>query len=860
MTIFLRLFCLVVLLVSLTAPGELQAQTAQQAQATQQLRARPLPPTQYIPGHDYDMRHIKLDLRFDWESEQAIGTATITFSPLAPNFRRVEFDAAYMTFSSVKLASGTPLQYEADAPKEKLRINLDRAYQPTDVISVMIDYRTNGVAPDGGSSKPFGRGLTFIKPTQDEPTRPRQIWSQGEAETNHFWFPCYDHPNDFATTEMIATVDQPFMAISNGRLLETKNNRDNTRTFHWKMEQPHASYLVSIVVGEYAPVETSYQGIPIITYVYPNEIEEGRVTAARLGDMVKFFSEKTGLKYPYAKYAQTVAHDFGGGMENITATTQTDGMIHDARTELDQTQDGLQSHELAHQWFGDYVTCRTWGDLWLNESFATYFQAMWDEHHFGRDDFLYRDVKANQDSYYQAWAQGVRRPVSTSNYRDPDAMFDVYSYPRGGAVLHMLRRALGEENWWRSLNHYLRKYANQPVQTEQLRIAIEEATGQPMDWFFEEWVYKMGHPIFRVAKDYNQAAKTLTLTIKQEQKPDPAYSYPQAVFFRTPVDIEIGTSTSTRVERRMIEPQEEQTLTFQVDAQPVLVNFDYGSTLVKELRFDKPTDELVYQLTRDEDVMGRMWALGQLSNRMKDQTTGEAERGRIETVLAASLSNDKFWGMRVEAATALNGAPGSASRTALLAAVRDKDARVRARAISSLAASRDASLADVYVKSLNDQSYATIRIAALALGATRSPAAYDALTKLLDTPSWRNNIRASALNGLAALGDRRALDAGLRYAAPGNEAQVRVAAIYLLGSAGKDDARVFPLLSNALNHAVATNNGALRNAASEALVSLGDQRGVELFEQVLKKINNQGEQFSIRQFQKRLREAAKKQG
>ncbi|MGB7924159.1 MAG: M1 family aminopeptidase [Pyrinomonadaceae bacterium] len=852
-----RFLCLALALTLLMPHALLAQTTTTTAPQTQTLKPRPLPPTQYIPSRDYDVRHIKLDLRFDWEREQARGSATITFAPLSTDFWRVEFDAANMTFASVKLASGTPLRFETDAPREKLRVSLDRAYQPSDVLTVIINYHTNGRGADGERQVAFGRGLTFIKPTPDDPTRPRQIWSQGEAETNHLWFPCYDHPNDFATTEMIATVEKPLMVVSNGRLLETKGNKDNTRTFHWKMEQPHASYLTSIVVGEYAAVEESYQGIPVITYVYPNEVEEGKVTAARLDEMVKFFSEKTGVKYPYAKYAQTVARDFGGGMENITATTQTDHMIHDARTELDQTQDGLQSHELAHQWFGNYVTCRTWADLWLNEGFATYFEALWTEHHLGRDEFLYRDVKENQDSYYSTWKQGVRRPIVTNNYRNPDALFDAYSYPRAGAVLHMLHVTLGDEKWWRSLNHYLRKHAHQPVQTEQLRIAIEEATGEPLDWFFEEWVYKMGHPIFRVTKDYDPQAATLKLTIKQEQKPDPNYPYPQAALFRTPVDIEIGTQTSTRVERVMIEPKEEQTLTFKVDGQPLLVNFDYGSSLIKELSFDKPTDELIYQLTRDEDVMGRVWALDQLSNRMEASATSEAEKQRIVTVIAAALANDRFWGMRVEAATALGGAPGSAARTALLAAVKDRDARVRARAISSLASNNDPSHAEVYRQALNDQSYATIQAAALALGATRSPIAYDALNKLLDAPSWRDNIRASALVGLSVLRDRRALDAALRYAAPGNRAQVRVAAIRLLGATGKDDERAFPLVSGALNYAVATSNSSMRNAAAEALVGLGDQRGVELFDEVLKKLTSQGEQFSIRQFQKRLRDSAR---
>jgi aminopeptidase N len=296
-------------------------------------------------------------------------------------------------------------------------------------------------------------------------------------------------------------------------------------------------------------------------------------------------------------------------------------MIHDARTELDQTSESLQSHELAHQWFGDYVTCRSWADIWLNESFATYFQAMWDEHSLGHDDFLYRDVKANQDAYYRDWARGVRRPIVTENYANPEAVFDNYAYPRGGAVLHMLRKTLGEDDWWQAINHYLTKYAHQPVSTEQFRVAIEEATGQSMDWFFDEWLYKMGHPVFRVTQNYDAAAKSLKLEVKQYQKPDPTYEYPQATFFQTPVEIEIGTANGRRVEQVMIEPKEEQSFTFQLDGEPLLVNFDYGDTLIKELMFDKSTDALVYQLTRDEDVMGRMWALGELSERRQALNT-----------------------------------------------------------------------------------------------------------------------------------------------------------------------------------------------------------------------------------------------
>jgi aminopeptidase N len=723
------------------------------------------------------------------------------------------------------------------------------------VLTVIVDYRTNGVDKTLGIGG-FGRGLAFIKPTADDPKRPRQIWSQGESEYNHLWFPCYDHPNDFATSELIATVEKPLMVISNGRLLETKDNPDNTRTFHWKMETPHASYLASIVVGEYAAVEGSYAGIPVISYVYPSELEEGKVTTARLPEMVKFFSEKTGLKYPYAKYAQTMTRDFGGGMENISATTQTDNMIHDARTELDQTSDGLESHELAHQWFGDYVTARSWSDIWLNESFATYFQAMWDEHSLGRDDFLYLDVKGNQDAYYGAWARGQRRPIVTKNYLNPDAVFDTYAYPRGGAVLHMLRTALGDENWWRSINHYLTKYANQPVETEQFRIAIEETTGQSMDWFFDEWVYKMGHPVFRVTQDYDPAAKVVKLTVRQEQKPDPTSDYPQAGYFQTPVDIELGAGSQSTVTRVQLEPKEEQTITIPFSTKPQLVNFDYGGALIKELNFEKSTDDLLYQVARDEDMLGRHWALDQLTARMKESATAEADKQRIATALSAVLTSDNFWAMRQDTAAALNGVPGDAARKALVAASKDKNAHVRANAITALASSKDAALADLYLQSLNDQSYGVVRAAANALGQTKSPQAYDALSKLFEVPSWRDNIRVSAMTGLAALGDKRSLAMGVRYAAKGNPAPLRAGAVTLLGAIGKDDARSFQLIGDAFTQAITGGDFNLGNASAEALVSLGDQRGVALFEQARKQLNNPQAQFFVMQFEQRLRQSA----
>ena len=836
------------------------ARSAPDALAQQQIRTtRPFPQTRYIPDHDFDTRHIALDLRFDWGKEQLIGRETLVFAPLIPNLQTIKLDAANITPTAIKLrgkssSEAANLQFVTDAAKQKVTVTLDHGYQPADELSLIIDYHTNG-PQDPGQQGLVGVGLKFLKPGPDDPSRPKQIWSQGESEYNHYWFLCYDHPNDFFTSEITATVEKPLQVISNGRLLETKENQDGTRTFHWKIDQPHASYLTSIVVGEYTAVTGEYAGIPITTYAYPKEAAEAKITVARLPEMVKFFSEKTGLKYPYAKYAQTTAHDFGGGMENISATTQTDNMIHDARTELDQTSDSLESHELAHQWFGDYVTCRDWSDIWLNESFATYFQAMWDEYKLGRDDFLYSDVKANQDSYFATWKQGNRRPIVTKNYRDPDAVFDTYAYPRGGAVLHMLRKSLGEENWWRSINYYLKKYANQPVETEQFRIAIEEATGQSMDWFFDEWLYRIGHPVFEVTQRYDESTKSLVLTVRQKQTKDPESQYPQVELFQTPVEIEIGTAGGTHIERVQIEPKQEQIFTFKVDSQPLLVNFDYQGTLIKELDFKKSRTELTYQIEHDQDVLGRVWALKELNAQRKQASAASADNDAIAQTIAKAATSDRFWAIRLEAVAALAEAADETGRNALLVATKDRESRVRAKAITSLAASKDPKLAPVYQQLLNDQSYAVIKAAALALGQTKDASAFSTLTRLVDEPSWHNNIRVSALSGLAALGDKKAVDVAIKYAGQGDYPQVRVAAAKLLGAVGKDDPRTFSVLSSTLEEAVDRTNFALLSAAAESIVSIGDPRGVELLERLTKATTNSQYATSLGRYQERLKKA-----
>jgi aminopeptidase N len=797
-----------------------------------------LPQVHYVRSRDYDMRHIALDLKFDWDKEQAYGTATITLSPLVSDMKTVNLDAGAMTINSVKLAGGKgDLQFQYDEPKTNLAITLDRVYPIGEAISFTVDYRTKGLMVANTLGFGAGGGLKFIKPTPSNPNRRRQIWSQGETDYNRFWFPSYDSPNDFATTEINATVEPQMFVVSNGKLVRNKLNKDGTRTFEWEMMVPHANYLTSIVVGEYAEVKGNYQGIPVSSYVFPSELKEGEASTGKLPRMVQFFSEKTGVKYPYNKYAQTMAEGFGGGMENISATTMTPTMILDERELLDGTSEGLQSHELAHQWFGDYVTCREWSEIWLNESFATYMSGLWTEHERGKDSFLYNSVLGNQQASINTWNQGVRRPIVTKHYTNPDALFDTYAYPRGGAVLHMLRKHLGDDAFFKSLNHYLVSNANQPVQTEQLRIAIEETTGQSMDWFFDQWLYKMGHPIFEVTDKWENGK--LTLNVKQTQKIDILNEYPQVEFFQTFVDIKIDD----RVERVWIEPKAENVFTFNAPVQPKLISFDNESALIKELKFEKSTADLIYQLQNDKDVLGRNWALNQLGSRVK---TSDVEK--IEAAIIKVAADEPFWPLRRDAVNIMAGwplpppVPGTpATRlpsylSVFETAAKDKNSNVRAAAITALGKWKQYPHADVYLAALSDQSYGVIDAAASALGGTGDGRAFDALAKLAGTSSWKDRVRIAGLTGLSALADRRGLDIGLKYAADTSVSPtVRSTALNVVAATGKGDARAFPLIME--NFKMALEDGDFQPIFNgfRSFTLLADPRGQEAFDMAKEK-------------------------
>ncbi|MEO8042998.1 MAG: M1 family aminopeptidase [Acidobacteriota bacterium] len=832
--------------------------------------AAKLPPVNWIRSRKIDVKHILIDLRFNWDKQQALGVSTITLAPFNDT-DKITLDAAAMTINSVKTADGKTLQfnYKGGADNDNLEITLDRVYRSGEDATVKVDYATNYVNSADGDTAigGFGRGLRFIIPGADEPNKPKQIWSQGESEFNRYWFPSYDSPNDFRTSELKATVEKPFFVVSNGKLVSTKENPDGTRTFDWKMDQPYSNYLTSIVVTNTKPVEQNADGVPVYNYGYPDETKEVAATVKNLPATIKFFGEITGVKYPYAKYSQAFVEDFGGGMENISATTQIEEMIHDDRELIDTDSEGLQSHELAHQWFGDYVTCRDWGQIWLNESFATYMQAMWTEKLKGHEEFLYADIRNNHDQVLGSWEGGQRRPIVTKYYANKDALFDNYAYPGGGSVLHMLRKHLGEKLFYKSLNTYLTSNAHQPVSTEDLRIAVEETSGQSMDWFFDQWLYKMGHPIFDITQSYDDAKKQLTLNVKQTQKLDLTNAYPQTEFFQSFVDVEIDG----RVERVWMAPKAENVFAFNVASKPKLVNWDYESTLLKEMKFEKPVDDLLYQMANDKDVLARRWAMGELEEKAKSGT----DRERIVTALVTSAEKDPFWRIRRAALSVIaniyspDPQPGQdrpavkldgTVEAALIRLTKDPKTIIRGEALELLGETQDKKYADIFLPALNDQSYEVIDQAALALGRVKDPRALDALTKLTATKSWKGRVMIAGLNGLAELGDKRAFETGYKIANDTSVSRnIRTNALAVAGATGKGDPRAFPLIFEQFKKAVeATSFQGMINGMN-ALIKVADPRGQEAFDLVKKKFKDQpGALNFVAGFERRFKAAVGK--
>lgn len=489
---------------------------------------------------DYDVQHYVLQVSFDRPKKRVIGDTTVRLKPLKNGFRQVTLDSADIAYTSVALETGGPqLNYRTQGGK--VIVDLDRAYSPEETVAVRFHYTATPK-----------KGIYFVpeqKGGNGLPGHSAQIWTQGEPNEAHHWFPSFDFPSDKATTEQFITANASEKVVGNGALVKRTENPDGTATHHFRMDVPYSTYLVSFVIGDYSVINEKYKDIPLGYYVYPGTESVVPGAYGKTRDMFRIFEELTKIDFPYPKYDQTIVASFAfGGMENMTATTMADTEIFFANSQLMAGGvENLVSHELAHSWFGNLVTCRNWAELWLNEGFATFMEAAFREKMYGRQAYIFK-IKGDAEQFLADDAVNTKsHGLFNRNADNVGSLFDrpAITYNKGGAVLHTLREQVGSEAFWRAVNIYLNRHKYGNVETTDLKKAMEEASGADLGWFFDQWVYGLGSPKIEFKQAYNPSSKTLTLTVTQRQRQDKFT--PTA--FRLPLDLEIRTARGTVSEK-----------------------------------------------------------------------------------------------------------------------------------------------------------------------------------------------------------------------------------------------------------------------------------------------------------------------
>jgi aminopeptidase N len=765
-------------------------------------------PPHYMPSRQYDLQHLRLDLAFDWDARSVAGTATNFLSPLLPGLDNLVFHAAGLEIQRV-LVDGAQRPFTADPRAETLTVPLGRAYGPEDRLEVAIEYSAHPKA-----------GLYFVGPDQAYPNKPRQIYSQGETELNRFWFPSWDYPNDRTTSEVIATVKRPLEVVSNGKLLAVTDQPDGRRTFHWKMEVPHTVYLLSVAIGEFTKVSDEWRGIPVDYYVPPGEGDKARRSFGDTPKVLEFYSQVTGRPYPYAKYAQTAVIDYmWGGMENISATTQTSRTLHDARAALDFTSEDLVAHETAHQWFGDLLTCEDWSHAWLNEGFADYFTALYLRNVHGEDDFALEmdDLRAG---YEREDSRDYRRPIVTKQYREPIDMFDGHTYAKGALVLHMAHFLLGEEGWWKGIRAYVDRFAGQTVTTPDFQSAMEEATGIPLGALFDQYVYGAGHPELKVKWDWEPETRQVHLEVRQTQKLDE-----QTGLFSFPLEVALVGEKDTVVRRVPVAARELQDLYIPADERPRTVVLDPEGWILAEIDFDKPVAEWVLQLGTAKPLAARLAAIRALGDLGGDEAVA---------ALGRALKDEPFYGARKEAAQALAKIATDAALGALRAGLGDKDSRVRTRVLESLGDFPEhAELVPVLRRALQEEeSYYARAAAATSLGAFESRRAEVAtlLLAALSQESFRDLVRGAAIKALAKIEPARAWEPALKLARYGAPIDSRNDALEALVTIAEEDRNRRADARKALVGFLDDPSYTLRESAYRRLARLGDPETIPAIE------------------------------
>ena len=691
---------------------------------------------QYAPDREADVLHITIDVTPNFKTRTVAGTATIKFAPISKPLIEFRLDAVDLVVSSVTSSA----KIEGYSVTDKaITITFEPAVPVGAETTVTVVYEAE---PKGG--------LYFRTPEMGYPEEDTHLFTQGESHSAPHWYPNYDYPNEQSTSEVICRVPKDMTVLSNGRLVSEEIDSENgLKAVTWYQEKPHVNYLIALVAGKLKKIESKYKDIPIAFYTPASLIEYAQNSFKDTADMLEYYEKEIGVPYPWDKYDQAVAMDFvAGGMENTTLTILTEGTLHTDETENIRSSQGLVAHELVHQWFGDYVTCKDWSHLWLNEGFAVYYEMLYDGYKNGRNSML---TGLYGTASYLLSNRPEHKPIVYRSYNRADEQFDYRAYGKGGWVLHMLRTELGEEMFRKCVKTYLERHALSSVVTEDFRSVIEELTGRSYDRFFDQWIYHGRHPDLTVG--YNWSEKDKLAKISVEQTHDVTEKI-MLFHFRTKVRFMIADEL---IDREIVVNSKQHDFYFRLPDEPNIVRFDPDYGLLANIKFEKPTAMLYEQLENQDDVIGQLRALDALKKK-KDKKAVEK--------LKVVLNNDPFYAVRRNASSALREIHTNEAFEALTDSLVQADARVRQQVVRDVSNFYRSETLELLKRTLRkEKNPAILEVAIRNLGLYHHKSTRRLLLKYLQSVSYRNELATAAIEAIRMLDEpffivplQRALD------------------------------------------------------------------------------------------------------
>ncbi len=736
--------------------------------------------------------HLRIDVRLDFATRSVRGTTLTTLEATAAT-KLLEFDAIDLEVSKVKV-NDVDATFHNDG--RKLTITLKKALPAGASAVVRVDYR----------AKPT-RGLYFIQESKGPQPRRTEAWTQGQDEDSPYWFPCLNAPAQKAATEVVATVPKAMTVLSNGRCV-SDTVKGELRTTHYSLDAPHSAYLVTLVVGTFEEHRENAGAVGLRTLFPPGRKADALRCVARTPAMMKFFEEFSGRPYAWGAYAQVFVQDFiFGGMENTSATTLTDTVLHDEKAHADFSAEPLIAHELAHQWFGDLLTCRDWSHGWLNEGFATYSETLWKEHADGEDEADFHRMQ-DLDAYFDEAASRYQRAIVEKKFNEPIELFDSHLYEKGSLVLHELRQRLGDAAFRNVIRAYVQRHQGGAVETVDLARTVEDVTGQNLDRFFDQYVHRAGHAALKVAVQYDAKEKHVRVAVSQTAAGDP-YA------LTLPVHVH---AAGKDLERRFSISDKEHVFFIPCESPPTRVVVDARRDLLASLEVEKTPALWREELATAAHSVSRREAARALK---KDATPAT-----IEALTRSVMKEKEFYAVRAAAAASLAAIRSESARRALVGAMKVKHPKARRAVMAALGAFEGAEdVADALSQSLGtrDASYFVEAEAAKSLGRIRLASARKRLLEVLARPSFADVVACGALDGLAELRSKDVWSTLVEWTKPAHSMQARSTAVRAL-------ARLAPHLEsqqlavNVLGPLVRDDNFRVQMAVIGAVESLGDAR------------------------------------